>query len=150
MLLCGVSSIGCRGASSPIVEPHDHQTKSAPSPSAVVSAPAPTAVVSAPPPSASPTTTVAVPTSYPPLTDACSSDADCASTSYGKDCCFRCETSVGDKAWVAKVEAFCGSTKPSNPCPMVLCARDAPAAQLMLGYLNANPKCSEGRCIKPH
>jgi len=59
---------------------------------------------------------------------------------------------VGDKAWVAKVNAFCSTAKPSKPCPMVICARDGAAAptQSMFGYLNAMPKCASGHCIKPH
>lgn len=88
-----------------------------------------------------------MPTSFPPKTDACVTDADCGSTSYGPDCCFRCETSVGDKTWVAKVDAFCAS-KPGKSCPMVLCA--APSSPSLLGYLNALPKCASGHCIKPH
>jgi len=107
----------------------------------------------APKPTASPapTTSSSALAAFPPLTDACSTDADCASTNYGPDCCFRCETSVGDKAWASKVDAYCegrakaGETK---SCPVTICEREKATPSPMLAYINAIPKCVAGHCKK--
>jgi hypothetical protein len=111
---------------------------------------APSDPTTAPKPSPAPSAPRAV---YPPLTDACSTDADCDSTNYGSDCCFRCETAVGDKAWVAKVAEYCSAlTKAGEDkdCPAVNCSREGASPSPLLAYKNANPKCSAGHCIKPH
>lgn len=89
------------------------------------------------------------PSAFPALTDACVADSDCGDTHYGKDCCFRCETSVGDKAWAKRVDAYClaeaeaGRAKGCNP---TLCA--PPGKGPSLGYVNAIPRCVDGHCKK--
>jgi hypothetical protein len=108
----------------------------------------------APSPTPAPTASTSALAGFPPLTDACSTDADCASTNFGPDCCFRCETSVGDKPWVAKVDAYClGRMKAgeSTSCgASTPCSRESATPSPMLAYVNANPKCTAGHCLKPH
>lgn len=126
-----VALAGCRGASTPSTDiaatKDDAATKPTPAP------PAP----SAPPPS------------YPAHTDACKADSDCGDTHYGPDCCVRCETSVGDKAWAKKVDVHClaeteaGRVKGCTPTP---CA--VPGTGPSLGYVNAIPRCVDGHCKK--
>lgn len=127
--------VGCRGASTPSADiaatKDDAATK--PSPST----------------SSTPSTTTALPAPFPPHTDACKADSDCGDTHYGLDCCFRCETSVGDKAWAKRVDVHClaeaeaGRVKGCNPTP---CA--VPGTGPSLGYVNAIPRCVDGHCKK--
>lgn len=131
-----VLSVGCRGASTPIVDPKEGPASASPPPTA-----------SAPPPPAPST----VASTYPPHTDACTTDADCGSTSYGPDCCFRCETAVGDRAWIAKVDAYCQAAEKAGTvkgCSPTVCGREVLPKPGMFGYVNAIPRCVSGHCKK--
>ncbi len=133
--------VGCREASTPIVDPKEGPSTPAPPPSATPAPIAPSAAP-APPPVAS---------AYPAHTDACLSDADCGSTNYGPDCCFRCETAVGDHAWVAKVDAHCRAAEKAGTvkgCSPTACGAEPRPKPGMLGYLNAIPRCVSGHCKK--
>jgi len=102
-------------------------------------------------PSASSSSAPAV-AGFPPLDDACVTTADCDSTSFTPDCCSRCETSVGSKAWVAKVAAYCDGVIKSGGvhCPPTVCDNGAAPRAATLGYVNALPQCVSGHCVKPH
>ncbi|MBK7397312.1 MAG: hypothetical protein IPJ34_13705 [Myxococcales bacterium] len=133
-----VLSVGCRGASTPIVDPKEGPTSAPPPPTATAS----------PPPKPAPST---VASTYPAHTDACTTDADCGSTNYGLDCCFRCETAVGDHAWVAKVDAYCKAAEKAGTvkgCSPTICGGAPPPKPGQLGYINAIPRCAAGHCKK--
>lgn len=134
-----VLSVGCRGASTPIVNPKEGPTSAPPPPTATAS----------PPPKPAPST---VASTYPAHTDACTRPTPTvARPTTGSTAASRCETAVGDHAWVAKVDAYCKAAEKAGTvkgCSPTICGGAPPPKPGQLGYINAIPRCAAGHCKK--
>ncbi len=73
--------------------------------------------------------------SFPPVTDGCSTVADCEMVFTTNGCCHQCPPRFGNKAWAANVRSFCAGADASH-CGPLACS-----------WATSGPACKSGHCV---